>query len=295
MSLSFEELSFEKLPHPVLEPEEEGFDSKNVYNPAVIKYRKKFVMLYRAEGKNDEVTGRIGLAISEDGVNFIRHPEPVLEPEYPWERIGVEDPRVVRVKGTYYMTYTGYDGRTARLCLATSKNLLNWKKLGPVFPEFPFKRNGIENWTKSGAILSERIRDGRFKGHYIMYFGDSNVWLALSKNLREWEYVAEPVIRPEGTLVEAGAPPLLTNDGILMFYNDADDDLVYRVRAALFDPEDPRRILRRSDYLLEPTFEWEREGWVPNVVFAESYADGLLYYGAADRRVGVTKLRGKSL
>ncbi|WP_449353737.1 glycoside hydrolase family 130 protein [Thermococcus celer] len=127
------EFRFEKLPGPVLSPSKEGFDSKNTYNPAVVERRGKVVMLYRAEAKGEGITGRIGLALSRDGVNFIRHPEPVMEPEYGWERLGVEDPRVVRVGKTYHMTYTGYDGKTARLCIATSKNLLNWKKRGVVF------------------------------------------------------------------------------------------------------------------------------------------------------------------
>ena len=90
-------------------------------------------MLYRAESKKDNLTGRIGLAISYDGINFFRHPEPVIEPEYLWESAGVEDPRAVKVGKTYYMTYTGYDGKTARLCLATSKNMLTWKKTWPDF------------------------------------------------------------------------------------------------------------------------------------------------------------------
>ena len=49
---------------------------------------------------------------------------------------GCEDPRVVQVGGTYYMTYTGYDGTSARLCLATSRDLLRWTKHGPLFPNF---------------------------------------------------------------------------------------------------------------------------------------------------------------
>ncbi|MBP1911742.1 putative GH43/DUF377 family glycosyl hydrolase [Thermococcus stetteri] len=85
------ELSFQKLPGPILTPSEKGFDSKNTYNPAVVMRRGIFVMLYRAEAKGEEITGRMGLALSMDGVNFIKHPEPVLEPEYEWERAGIED------------------------------------------------------------------------------------------------------------------------------------------------------------------------------------------------------------
>ena len=287
--------SFRKLQKPVLAPSEEGFDSKNTYNPAVVLRRRTFVMLYRAEAKGDKVTGRIGLALSEDGINFVRHPEPVMEPEYGWEKTGVEDPRVVKVGKTYYMTYTGYDGKTARLCVATSKNLLNWKKHGIVFDEFPFEKNGRSNWTKSGAILTEKMRSGPFKGRYIMYFGDSNVWLAHSKDLLHWEYEARPVLKPRGHLVEPGPPPVVTEKGILLMHNEAfwrDDGLTYTVQVALFDREDPRNLLWRSKRpILEPEFEWEKQGWVDNVVFAESLVEkdgrGYLYYGGADRYVGL--------
>ena len=289
------EFRFEKLPKPVLSPSDEGFDSKNVYNPAVVKRRGKVVMLYRAEARGENITGRIGLALSEDGINFIRHPEPVMEPEYEWEKLGVEDPRVVRIGKTYYMTYTGYDGETARLCIATSKNLLNWKKHGVVFEEFPFPKNGRFNWTKSGAILAEKMKFRPFKGHYIMYFGDSNVWLAYSKDLLHWEYEREPVLRPRGHLVEPGPPPILTEDGILLIHSEAfheEGKLVYYTHAALFDLEDPRKLIWRIEKpILRPTFDWELHGWVDNVVFAEAMIEHEgryhLYYGGADRYVGL--------
>ncbi|WP_240924336.1 glycoside hydrolase family 130 protein [Thermococcus sp. 21S7] len=289
------EFRFEKLPNPVLSPSDGGFDSKNVYNPAVVKRRGKTVMLYRAEAKEEEITGRIGLALSEDGIRFIKHPEPVMEPEYGWESLGVEDPRIVRIGKTYYMTYTGYDGRTARLCIATSKNLLNWRKHGVVFEEFPFLKNGKPNWTKSGAILPEKMKSGPFGGHYIMYFGDSNIWLAYSRDLLHWEYEKEPVLRPRGHLAEPGPAPILTEEGILLIHSEAfyeDGKLVYYTHAALFGREDPRKLIWRTEEpILRPTFDWERYGWVDNVVFAEAMVEHggryYLYYGGADRHVGL--------
>jgi beta-1,2-mannosidase len=79
---------------------------------------------------------------------------------------GCEDPRVVEVGGTYYMTYTGYDGVSARLCLATSRDLLRWRKHGPLFPDFQTRTVG-KPWSNSGAILTRPL-----KGLYYMYFGD---------------------------------------------------------------------------------------------------------------------------
>ena len=81
------------------------------------------------------MTSRIGLAISDDGLHFSKQPEPVFYPmedsmkKYEWKG-GVEDPRIAESEeGVYILTYTAYDGKTARLCLATSTDLLHWTPL----------------------------------------------------------------------------------------------------------------------------------------------------------------------
>ena len=96
----------------------------------------------------------------------------------------------------------------------------------------------------------------------------------------------------DSRVVEPGPPPLLTSKGIVLIYNGADDHLVYRTGIAVFDRNDPRKVLYRSD---EPVFgpekEWEKVGQVPNVVFVEGMAkrgkEWLFYYGGADKFVGV--------
>ena len=77
----------------------------------------------------------------------------------------------------------------------------------------------------------------------------------------------------------------MTPDGMLLIYNGADDRLVYRTGWALFDREDPTRLLaRREQPLFEPTTDWEKVGQVPNVVFVEGLVveptRWLVYYGA---------------
>jgi beta-1,2-mannosidase len=136
-------------------------------------------LLYRAEDHDGNLAGtsRIGLAVSSDGVHFDefqRLSAPVLYPDrdefqsLEWQG-GIEDPRVVESEdGLYVMTYTSYNG-VARLCVATSRDLLTWTKHGPVFAEAhggAFK----DAWTKSGSIVStvvgERLVATRIKGQY---------------------------------------------------------------------------------------------------------------------------------
>jgi predicted GH43/DUF377 family glycosyl hydrolase len=70
---------------------------------------------------------------------------------------------------------------------------------------------------------------------------------------------------------------------------------VYSAGAMLLAHEDPSRILRRSTApLLTPHADFEREGFVPNVVFPTGMvADGrslLIYYGAGDTSSAVVRL-----
>ncbi len=268
--------------NPILSPRGEGFEAAGVFNPAVIQRGDRLYMLYRAEDRGG--VSRIGLATSQDGLHFLRRPEPVLGPSEPYEIWGgCEDPRVIEVDGLYYLTYTAYDGHWAKLCLATSWDLVHWEKHGPIVP-WP--------WSKSGAILARRIG-----GDYYMYFGDSSIWLARSPDLLHWEILPQPVLRPrpgqfDSRGVEPGPPPLPTEQGILLIYNGWDEDITYRVGAALFSWEDPARLIARADRpLLEPTQDWELRGAVPRVVFASALVEYLgrwyLYYGGADRQVGV--------
>ena len=125
--------------------------------------------------------------------------------------------------------------------------------------------------------------------------------IAYSTDLITWtEALDQPVLprRPgrfDSRVVEPGPPPILTPDGVLLIYNGADDRLVYRTGWALFDRNDPTRLLARSDQpLFEPVTDWEKVGQVPNVVFVEGLVvepgRWLVYYGAADKYIGVASV-----
>lgn len=275
--------------NPIITPRGNTWESKDVFNPAAWSDGETIYMLYRAEDSTGvgiwNGTSRIGLATSTDGVNFVRETDPVLEPTEEWELPGgTEDPRVVQIDDTFYLTYTAYDGETARLALASSADLRNWTKHGLMFPE--------RGWTKAGAIVPNKIND-----RYWMYFGDTSIWIAWSEDLINWTVVEEPVMYPregmfDSGLIEPGPTPLITEHGILLLYNSADNDLVYRTGQALFDLNDPARLLKRSDHwFMEPIDEMEVGGQIPNVVFIEGYGElngkGYLYYGMGDSGIGV--------
>jgi predicted GH43/DUF377 family glycosyl hydrolase len=281
---------------PIVQPQGDGFQSAGTFNPAVVKKDDKFVMLYRAQDSNG--TSRLGYATSTDGIHFSQWAKPVMEPTTEYERDGgVEDPRLIKLGDTYYLTYTGYNKKDAQLCLATSKDLINWERKGVLLPAYKGRWN--VGWTKSGAIIPQKIN-----GLYWMYFmADANkqtsqMGVAYSSDLVHWvEPLDQPVLRSrsgyfDSYVVEPGPPPIITKDGIFLIYNGADDQKVYATGWVLFDKKDPTKVIARSE---KPIFkvenEWEKNGQVPNVVFVEAMVrDGnrwLFYYGGADKYVGV--------
>jgi predicted GH43/DUF377 family glycosyl hydrolase len=289
---------------PIVSPRGDGFESAGTFNPSVVKYQDKFVMLYRAQDKKG--TSSLGYATSEDGVHFTRRAEPAFTAGASYEKGGgVEDPRLVKVGDTFYLTYTGFnnvdgvgaDKRDAQLCLATSTNLIHWERKGVIFPAYKGKWN--VKWTKSGAMLPDKI-----KGKYWMYFlgdakgRDTQMGVAYSEDLLHWtEALDHPVLssRPgmfDSQVVEPGPPPILTPEGIFLIYNGADDAQVYSTGWVLFDKNDPTKVLARADHPeFSPADEWEKVGQVPNVVFVEGLVREknrwLFYYGGADKHVGV--------
>lgn len=281
---------------PIVAPRGKEWESAGTFNPAATQRNGKTVLIYRAQDASG--TSRLGYAESSDGIHFERRPVPVLSPETDYEKDGgVEDPRIVEIDGAYYMTYTGYNKRDAQLCLATSEDLLHWERKGILLPAY--QGNWNVKWTKSGAILREKVQ-----GKYWMYWlgttaeGADQMGISSSTDLVHWTEETKTPVLPkrmgkfDSRVVEPGPPPILTPDGIVLIYNGADDKLVYRTGVAVFDRNDPRKVIYRSERpVFWPVLEWEKVGQVPNVVFVEGMIQRkegyFLYYGGGDKYVGV--------
>lgn len=322
-------LPFEKVDsvNPVLLPGNNSFvcpilnrritwEDKDVFNPAAVVRDNKVYLVFRAEDKIGKHAGtsRLGLAVSDDGLHFSKLSEPVFYPDndslkiYEWEG-GVEDPRLVeREDGMYIMTYTAYDGKLARLLLATSTDLVHWTKHGLVLTG-KYK----DSWSKSGAIVARqngsRIVAEKVNGKYWMYFGDTDLFMATSDDLIHWTPVEEngklkSVLQPrkkyfDSRLVESGPYALVRDQGILLLYNgmNLDRDVnfekgAYCAGQALFDKNDPTKLVRRLEQnFMKPDKEYETTGQVNQVCFIEGMVPfnnkWFLYYGTADSKIAV--------
>ncbi|MGI9532738.1 glycoside hydrolase family 130 protein [Lutimonas sp.] len=318
-----------------LERKKIKWEERNVLNPSAVVKGDNIYLFYRAQDAKG--TSRIGLAISEDGIHFKKNSQPVFYPEdddmksYEWNYRklngdpldqdcvscyfdGAEDPRIIESKdGRYIMTYTAYDGKTARLALASSTDLLHWKKHGLVLKDDTFK----DFWSKSGAIIVEqqgnKMVASKINGLYWMYFGDTNLFMAYSEDLIHWKAAVHKetnqlisVLHPrqgyfDSRLVEPGPYALKTEKGVLLIYNSSnaanfnDAELpiyTYTAGQALFDNNMPYKLLKRSNsYFIHPEKEYELVGEVNNVCFVEGLVyfknKWFLYYGTGDSKIAV--------
>jgi beta-1,2-mannosidase len=299
------------------------WEEKDVFNPAAVVRHDTVFLLYRAEDKIGKFAGtsRIGIAWSLDGLHFTKHPVPVLFPDndslkkYEWEG-GCEDPRIVQDdKGTYYLTYTAYDGDKARLLVAASTDLYHWTKQGHAFSK-AYNGKYVNEWSKSGSIVSN-YENGtpvaiRVHGKYWMYWGDTDIFLASSDDLINWTPVENnegkllSVFGPrkgmfDSDLVEPGPAAMLTDTGIVLIYNSrnvpAKGDTVlaegtYAVSQILLDKNDPSKVAdRMNTYFMKPDKQYEISGQVNHVCFAEGLVNyknkWFLYYGTADSKIAV--------
>jgi predicted GH43/DUF377 family glycosyl hydrolase len=300
------------------------WEEKDVFNPAAIVRHDTVFLLYRAEDKIGKFAGtsRIGLAWSIDGLHFTKHPSPVLYPDndsskiYEWEG-GCEDPRIVEDEnGTYYMTYTAYDGDKARLLIASSKDLYHWIKHGLALTAANDRKPIIEWWSKSGSIVSTYVNGTpvakKIDNRYWMYWGDTDIFIAFSNDLVKWQpfvYAVDgmSVMEPrqkkfDSRLVESGPPAMLTDSGIVLIYNsmnlggtNGDTTLAegtYTASQILFDNNDPTKVIDRMDtYFMKPDKPFEITGQVNQVCFVEGLVKfkgkWFLYYGTADSKIAV--------
>jgi predicted GH43/DUF377 family glycosyl hydrolase len=323
---------------PVIEPNKDSvfdcpmrgtpvhWEALHTFNPAAIVRDGKVYLLYRAEDDTGSMTigghtSRLGIAESEDGLHFKRNPAPVLFPAVDDQKPnewtgGCEDPRLVEAPdGSYVITYTQYTGGRVRLGIATSSDLVHWKKHGPAFAK-TLGGKYADLKCKSAAIITKldggRLKAARVNGKYWMYFGEGTIFLASSDNLVDWTVQEDAqgnklsLLSPRGghffdsDLAEGGPPAILTNKGIVVLYNgkSVGGGGAYAGGQAIFDATNPARLLSRADEpFYKPELPFEKTGqYAAGTTFIEGLVyfknKWFLYYGCADSKVGVAVSQG---
>ena len=236
------------------------------------------------------------VARSPDGIHFDIEPTPALSAATRYETFGVEDPRITRLDGTYWVNYTAVSAYGIATALASTQDFRSFERHGIIFP--PNNRDV--------TIFPERI-----DGHYIALHrpmpaevGEPAIWSASSIDLLAWaNHHLVATARPgdwEDIKIGGGAVPFRVRvDGqerwLAVYHGVSGSPHVYSLGALLLDGDDPSRVIARSRQpILRPEAPYERNGFFGGVVFTCGVvADGdrvRIYYGAADGVTAVAEL-----
>jgi predicted GH43/DUF377 family glycosyl hydrolase len=246
------------------------FENEGVLNPAAIREGDSVHLFYRAVRSGNHSS--IGYCRLDGPLTVAeRWEKPFMVPEYDYESQGVEDARIVKIDGLYYMTYTGYDGTNARGAVAVSKDLKHFKKQGVIVPpityaEFVFlaesagkvNKNYYRNhkfyyqgadpekkimlWDKNVIFFPRRINGQLVFLHRIR----PGIQIAFVNNLKDitkdfWEkyfldlqdhIVLDPVHAHESSYIGSGCPPIETKHGWLLIYHGVKETRLGRVYSA---------------------------------------------------------------
>ncbi|MDP4087729.1 MAG: glycosidase [Bacillota bacterium] len=278
------------------------------FNPGVILKDGVVHMLYRASDGDihdkANYVSRIGYArLDVNGIVQSDSGIPVIYPTFPEEKMGCEDPRIVEFEGAFYVFYTAYDGKKARVAAAKTKDFKAYEKLGVIKHCFTF--------DKDAFIIPERVGGKiaffhRIEPNIQLEYFDSMEELLSEKSWKGYENKFETrrlmkrKYQWEQKKIGGSLPPVKTVEGWLLIYHGVDNNNIYRVGAALLDLNNPSKVLCRLPYpILEPQEEYEISGDVGNVVFpcgAYVYNKELyIYYGGADKYIAMSKINVEEL
>ncbi|KUK49598.1 MAG: glycosidase [Parcubacteria bacterium 33_209] len=313
----------------ILEKTNNEFEINGVFNPGCYQEGDFVHMFYRAISST--MNSSIGYAKLDKNNKVVeRWNEPIIKRDFDYELHGVEDARIVKIDNTFYVFYVAYDGKNAVTAYATGEDLFNLQKKGIITPTIKYSEareimkdfqkytnqadlymknvgDDVLFWAKDVFLFPEKI-NGKF---YMMIrvlpdmqiisfdsFDEINndFWRSHLKRINELT-VIECI---EGRHVGGGCPPIKTPYGWVIIFHSVDDDRIYHTSVALLDLNNPLKVISRlKEPLFSPTEDWEKEGVVSNVVFATGtaiFGDKLyIYYGAADKRIGVAEIYLKDL
>lgn len=323
---------FTKASHnPILAPRENmSWEAEGVFNPAAVEVDGKIHLLYRAVG-SDGISS-VGYAVSEDGLNFSGgDTAPIFHFEKPASRLGrverydpvlypsggsyggCEDPRIVKIDDTLYLTYSAFDGwdfiRIGMSMISEkdfiAKNWSRWSKT--VYLSAPGEIH--KNW-----LIFPELINGKFA---ILHSISPKIEIEYRDNIKDvgtYEpFIKSPVgVRTKGSydrwdarIRGAGPPPLRTDKGWLVLYhaNEHHEAHKYKLGAHLLDLNNPSKIIASSILpVLEPD-EWYENHSKPGIVYVcgaiirnDTDGDNLyVYYGGGDRYTCVAHTRLNSL
>lgn len=188
--------------------------------------------------------------------------ERVIFPVTDAQSNGIEDARFVRFdtggEQIYYATYTAYTGREIRSELLETSDFLSFRMT-------PLSGSAAKN--KGMALFPRRLG-----GQYAMIArqDNENLYLIYSDDLYTWNggrAILKPKFPWEFVQIGNCGSPIELDQGWLLFTHGVGPVRKYSIGAVLLDKSDPSKVLARAREPLVRPEAFEREGYVPNVVY----------------------------
>jgi predicted GH43/DUF377 family glycosyl hydrolase len=185
------------------------------------------------------------------------HYDRAIEPAATWQDYGVEDARISRIDGRWYMTTCSVSAERHSTTLHTSDDGLNYRLEGIIL-DHQNKDMLLFEGKPQGRFLALTRPLGEVYFAYPPgsdYVGGPSINLAVSPDALHWKPVEAPGIRARkgstsAMKVGGGTPPVLTDKGWLAIWHGVESREtvgVYRSFWALFDRDDATRLVAFDD------------------------------------------------
>ena len=300
-----------KLEKPVLTKEDIPYPAELIYNAGVTKYKGRYVMVFRNDYNRTEqdfytakVEIAIGVAFSDDGINWKVEPKPLfdsknLDPDGDVERI--YDPRITIIDDKPYLCLAMDTHHGVRGVIAEVNE--DFTEINFISITAPDNRNMVLFPEK---INGKYVRLERPFPVYSRGCDRFDIWLSTSYDLKFWGET-ELVLGVEDVpycndKIGPAAPPVKTEKGWLTTFHAVDRydsrgkngwEKSWKKRywggIMLLDLEDPTKVIGMSKLpLIAPELPHETEvGLRQHVIFPggmilEPDGEVKIYYGAAD-------------
>ena len=281
---------------------EYSVESAALFNPSIVwhpdqsnlkKGERRFILSLRAtgEGHISSIEFRSGVIDSNYNINldqinnFVQNPddiviegnnyqlsfdtktnisERIIFPTTPDESNGIEDARFVQFysennDATYFATYTAYNGREIIPKLIETNDFLNFKIN---------ELKGKESVNKWMALFPRKIGNNFAM---ISRQDEESLYIMFSNSIDKWgnkQLLLKPKYEWEAIQIGNCGSPIETKSGWLVLTHGVGILRKYSIGAILLDLENPTRVIGRLKQPLLAPNEFEREGYVPNVVYS---------------------------
>jgi predicted GH43/DUF377 family glycosyl hydrolase len=198
------------------------------------------------------------IEMTPDGLEIVaRHYDKAIAPQGSYQCYGIEDARISRVEGRYWMTTCSVSPERHSTTLYSSDNALDW-----TFEGIVLDHQNKDMLIFEGLVNGKMWAQTRPLGDLYFAYPPGSEWragpsinLATSPDGLHWKPHLSPGIRPHsGTAATAriggGAPPILTEiagkRGWLTLWHGVEPKEIvgiYRTYWSLLDPEDPTVVL----------------------------------------------------